>query len=132
MIYPIRGSRRKVLYSFLVGTACTVQVILWNPTIFLGPTNFLWNRICEFRFRKHSTLYRCYHNVEENGCVETKKLIVPPKNIPCFDAHKDTPRISFFIAFSQDVQVFLMEKASQLQHPCLRLSRVSSTVDHEQ
>ena len=23
-------------------------------SIFLGPTNFLWNRICEFRFREHS------------------------------------------------------------------------------
>ena len=65
-------------------------------------------------------------DVSKHGilCVKTKKLIVPPKNIPCFDAHKDTPRISFFIAFSQDVQVFLMEKASPSQHPCLRLSRL--------
>ena len=35
-----------------------------------------------------------YHKVEENGCVETqnicvKKHIVPPKNIPCFDADKE-------------------------------------------
>ena len=30
-----------------------VTFILWNP-IFLGPTYFLWNRICEFRFRKLS------------------------------------------------------------------------------
>ena len=28
-----------------------VTSILLNSTIFLGPTYFLWNRICEFRFR---------------------------------------------------------------------------------
>ena len=27
-----------------------VTFTLWNSTIFLGPTYFLWNRICEFRF----------------------------------------------------------------------------------
>ena len=29
---------------------------LKNSTIFLGPTYFLWNRICKFRFRKHSSM----------------------------------------------------------------------------
>ena len=38
------------------------------------------------------------HKVEENGWVETqnicvKKLIVPPKNVPCFDAHKEWPKV---------------------------------------
>ena len=31
-----------------------VTFILWNSTVFLRPMYFLWNRICEFRFRKHS------------------------------------------------------------------------------
>ena len=40
-----------------------------------------------------------YQKVEGNGWVETqnicvKKLIVPPKNIPCFDAHKEWPNES--------------------------------------
>ena len=35
-----------------------------------------------------------YHKVREIGCVKTqnicvKKLIVPPKNIPCFDGHSN-------------------------------------------
>ena len=29
--------------------------ILRNSTIFLGPTFIVWSRICEFRFRKHSS-----------------------------------------------------------------------------
>ena len=33
-----------------------VTFILWNSTIFLGPTHFLWNRICEFRFREHTII----------------------------------------------------------------------------
>ena len=32
-----------------------VTFILWNSTIFLVLTYFLWNRICEVRFRRHST-----------------------------------------------------------------------------
>ena len=31
------------------------------------------------------------HRISQNICV--KKLIVPPKNIPCFDAHKEWPYI---------------------------------------
>ena len=37
-----------------------------------------------------------YHKVREIGCVETqnicvKKLIVPPKNILCFDTNEEWP-----------------------------------------
>ena len=40
-----------------------------------------------------------YHKVREIGCVETqnicvKKMIVPPKNIPCFDAHSNKVSMS--------------------------------------
>ena len=41
-----------------------------------------------------------YYKVAENGCVDTrnicvKKLIVPPKNIPCFDAYKEWPKLPY-------------------------------------
>ena len=48
-----------------------------------------------FRFRLNS--FRVVHlmGVEtRNICV--KKLIVPPKNIPCFDAHKEWPKAVFY------------------------------------
>ena len=47
-----------------------VAFILWNSTIFLGPTYFLWNLICEFRFRKHS-----------NSQIRFHKKYVGPRNI---------------------------------------------------
>ena len=42
-----------------------VTFILLNSTIFLGPTNFLWNRICEFCFRKYSNKGHEFHNIFE-------------------------------------------------------------------
>ena len=39
--------------------------ILLNSTIFLGPTYFLLNRMCEFRFRRYSNKGHEFHNIFE-------------------------------------------------------------------
>ena len=46
--------RKKTLVGIICGVFPRYYFYFVSPTIFLGPTNFMWNRICEFRFRKHS------------------------------------------------------------------------------
>ena len=53
----------------------------------------------KLRIYRKSRIYQqqgdCLWGVEtRNICV--KKLIVPPKNIPCFDAHKEWPKAVFY------------------------------------
>ena len=51
-----------------------VTLILWNSTIFLCPTYFLWNRICEFRFRKLKAEFgNPVRTVQDKGGIPFKR-----------------------------------------------------------